>query len=256
MTDPLVLSASSVREFLTCGLRWEFSYVYGYRPSPSVRQAIGIAAHRAIEVDMVQKVETMQELPTDQVLDAFSDSYDTEIYGWEAGDDPETPPEGKDSGIRLVEMASEHVLPRIQPMLVEQAVQFKVNGIPYSGVIDAADLNGRIIDWKTTKRRPSAINPLQTLQMTGYALGYRQLSGMAESEVVLHYFVRTKTPQHVPAPSGGPVNNATVASFSRVVTEVHRQITRGNFAPNGLANGACGYCPFTQICPAYKEFRP
>jgi hypothetical protein len=222
---------------------------------------IGIAAHRAIEVNMAQKVETMVDLPQDEVLDAFNDSFETEIYGWEPAEGEESPEEGKSSGLKLVQMAHDRVLPKIQPLAVEMPVQMSIRAsegdrsVPYSGVLDLVDTKGRVHDWKTTKRRPTSTAGLHILQMTGYALGYRAETGQQESEVVLNHFIRTQTPQYLPVASGGPVEAGAIRTFANIVNNVSQQIESGTFVPNGLMSGACSWCGYQSICPAYKEFR-
>jgi CRISPR/Cas system-associated exonuclease Cas4 (RecB family) len=261
MADPLVLSSSSVATFLRCGQQWWYSYVEAIKSPPNVRQVIGIATHRAIEVNMAQKVDSLKDLPLDEVKDAFNDSYDEEIYGWEASDDPETPEKGKSSGLKLIELARDRVLPRIQPLAVEMPVQMTVKASPednatiYSGVLDLVDTKGRVHDWKTTKRRPTNTAGLHILQMTGYALGYRIESGQQETEVVLDHFIRTQTPSYLPVASGGPVGTGAINTFVKIVSDVRAQIEAGRFLPNGLMSGACSWCGYTNICPAYKEFR-
>ena len=254
MSDPLVLSASSITTFLRCGQQWYYAYMEGIKSPPSIRRAIGVAAHRSLEVDLAQKIDSGTDLPVDDLLDAFRDTYEVETYGWEPDNDDETPEKGEKSGLQLVRHAHEAVLPPIQPVLVEEPVQFRVGGIPYSGIIDLADSKGRVMDWKTTKRRPTNTAGLQVLQMTGYAVGYRQLTGERESEVVLQHLVRTQVPQHIPVASGGPVTKHAINVFAQTVATVHQQIQAGRFLPNGLVSGACSWCGYKAICPAYREF--
>jgi len=253
LADPVVLSGSSIATFLRCGQQWYYAYVEGIKSPPTIRQAIGIAAHRAIEVDMAQKVDSYTDLPLDDVLDAFSDSYDLEIVGAEE-DETENPEIGKDSGLALVKKAHDEVLPKIQPVFVEEPVQFRIDGIPYSGVIDLVDDHDRVRDWKTTKRRPSGAGGLYITQMTGYALAYRQKTGKVESEVVLDHLIRTKLPQYLPIASGGPIDNGAIVTFARIVSDVYAQIQEGRFLPNGLMSQACSWCGYTSICPAYREW--
>jgi len=248
VTVPLVLSASSVTTFLRCGRQWYYAYVAEIKSPPSVRQVLGVAAHSAIEANMLQKLDSYLDLPTEAVEDVFAGEYDR-LVG-----DVETPEEdigrAKDSGIALIHKHHSEVAPRIQPIWVEEPVQFAVNGIPYSGMIDVVDDHHRVRDWKTTTRRPSGQNYL--LNMIGYALAYRQRTGETESEVVLDYLVRTKVPQYIPIASGGPVDGKAVVNFASVVTEVAETIQAGNFAPNGLVNGACSWCGYKNLCPAYQ----
>jgi len=248
VTAPLVLSASSIQTFLRCGRQWYYAYVPEYRMPPSVRQTIGIAAHGAIEVNMHQKVVVGTDLPAADVLDAFSTQYDTLVA--EVEDPEEDIAKAKDSGIALVDLHHRDVAPNIQPILVEQPIQFEVNGVPYSGVVDLVDDRGQVRDWKTTSRRPQPGAYL--LNMVGYAIGYREQTGETESDVVLDYLVRTKQPQYIPIKSGGPVSDDAIVRFADVVTDVAAAIQAGNFVPNGLTNGACSWCGYKSICKAYQ----
>jgi RecB family exonuclease len=248
MPNEVVLSASSVTTFLRCGQQWYFAYVMELKRPPTVRQLLGTAAHSAIELNMLQKVDTKTDLAEALVLDAFSDAYDAVVP--EVEDPEEDPAKAKDSGIGLLRLHHREVAPKIQPVLVEEPVQFRVNGHPFSGVVDLVDDRDRIRDWKTTRRRPT--NESYMLNMTGYALGYRQATGKQESEVVLDYLVRTKVPSYVPIPSGGPISKTAVVQFASIVGQVADAISAGTFMPNGLINNACSWCGYQSICPAYN----
>lgn len=249
MTVPLVLSASSLQTYLRCPKQWYFAYVAEYRNPPSIKQVLGIAAHEAIEANMAQKVWTWEDLPVSDVLDAFSTSYDRGSVEVERAD--EDPGKAKDSGVKLVRLHHEQVAPAIQPAMVEEPIQFEINGVPYSGIIDLVDDRGKVRDWKTTGKSPSPGQYM--LNMVGYAIGYRQATGQVESEVVLDYLVRTTKPKHVPIASGGPVSDEAIVRFSSVVRDVADAINAGSFVPNGLANGACSWCGYKHICTSYRE---
>lgn len=250
MSDPVVLSASSVATFLRCGQQWFYAYVERIVSPPSIRQTLGVAAHAAIEHNMSQKSYSGTDLPEEEVLDSFSDHWDRLVVDVEDKQD-EDPGKAKDSGSKLVRLHHREVAPGIQPFWVEEPVQFAVNGIPYSGTIDLVDDRNRIRDWKTTKRTPTQANYL--LQMTGYALAYRQLTGEVESEVVLDYLIRTKLPQYLPVASGGPIDNTSIVKFADIVERVYSAIDAGHFVPNGLVNNACSWCGYRNICPAYRK---
>lgn len=251
MTVPLVLSASSVTTFLRCGRQWYYAYVAEIKSAPTVRQVLGIAVHAAIETNMFQKLQSHLDLPVDQVLDSFSDAFEHDATDIETFDEPRD--KAKDSGVALLRKHHFEVAPRIQPIWVEEPVQFAINGVPYSGMIDLVDDRQRVRDWKTTAKKPQANQYL--LNMVGYALAYRQRTGETESDVVLDYLVRTKTPQYIPISSGGPIDQKAIVNFAGVVTDVADAIQRGDFVPNGLVNGACSWCGYKNICPAYQMSR-
>lgn len=246
-----VLSASSVNTYLRCGRQWEYAYVYAVKSPPSLRAAIGIAAHEAVETNYRQKMTTGTDLPVDDVKDAFSDAYDRVIVE-SPPDKDETPASGKDSGMATVEMYHEQVSPTVHPVLVEEQVQFRINGVPFSGYIDLVDANRTIRDLKTVKSRPSSSD--YAFNMVGYAIGFRNLTGETESGVQLDYMVRTKTPYYWPITSTGPVGEASVRQFASVVERAADGIRKGSFPPNGLLSNACSWCGYRKMCPdAIKE---
>lgn len=249
-----ILSASSVTTFLRCGEWWFQSYVVGMKGPPSLRAIRGIAVHHAVEVDMRQKINSYEDLPVGDMLDAFDTSWTIEAVGAPEKDDNETAGQIKDKGYGLVKLYREKVAPRIQPTLVEEPVQFKINDRVFSGQIDLGERvgkDGRLVvrDTKTTKRSPR--EEAYVLAMTGYALSQRQKTGEVEADVVLDYLVATKEPQYKEIRYGGPVSDDQIRRFANIVESVGSQIQAGRFAPNGLVNGACSWCPHTAYCPAY-----
>lgn len=239
--------------FLRCAKQWEYAYIYRIKSPPTLKQIIGIAAHEAVELNFTQKVQTYVDLPIRDVTDAFSDSYDRmlpEVEDIEIDEKAETPAEGKDSGVKLLKAYQERVAVDIQPVLVEQDVQFKVNGTPYSGTIDLVDDARRIRDLKTTKRKPSGGD--YALAMTGYALGYRHATGETESGVILDYMVRTRDPYYWPVSTDDPVPDKAVNSFVRIVDQITKTIQSGVFLPTGLKSYACSWCGYREMCDAYQ----
>jgi RecB family exonuclease len=264
---PDLLSASSVTTFLRCGRQWYYAYVAGIRVPPTLRLVRGIAVHKAVETNMSQKVETKIDLPLDAVRDAYDTSWNAETSdGLTPEDDKETPGEAKDKGYQMVDLYQKEVSPAVQPLWVEKAVQFTINGIPFSGQLDLAHevpnmdpdpeaeaIGVEILDTKTTKRKP--VGESYLLNMTGYALGYRQLTGKRESNTRLDYLIGTKDPYYLPVSRGGPITDAEIHRFANVVESVSESITAGRFVPNGLVGSppACSWCGFTAMCPAFAK---
>lgn len=251
----LMLSASSVATFLRCGVQWEFAYVKKVISPPTVRQALGIAAHDAFEENLLTKMVTKVDLPEELVLDAFSDSYDRQVDDMKGFFDPKDPPgTAKDQGIKLVQKQHREISPGIEPMLVEAPIQFEINGVIWTGTIDFVDGKLRVRDWKTGARKPQSAANYQ-LAMTGYALGFRELSGQTEADVQLDFLIRYKKqePGYFPIPSGGPVPDRAIQVFSDTVGLVQEAVLAGRFIPNGLQNNACSWCGYTAICPYYNQ---
>jgi hypothetical protein len=250
MSEVTVLSGSSLATYLRCGLQWEFAYVRRIRIPPRVRMVVGTATHAAIETNYRQKIETGQDLPLPEVLDSYSDSYDTEIAAVE--DPDEDIGEAKDQGVALTQIYQQQVAPVVQPVLVEEQIQAEINGIPYSGFLDVTDHNNRIRDTKTTGKKP--FGDAYKLSMTGYAILFRHLTDTVETGITLDYLIRTKKPYYLPI-EGGPVDDGEIGRFAGILEGVSESIGQGSFPPNGLVSGACGWCGFREICPAYAASR-
>jgi RecB family exonuclease len=259
-SNEFILSASSVTTFLRCGQQWYFAYVAGIKSPPSLRAIRGIAVHRAVEIDMSQKISTRVDLPVGDMLDAYDTSWTAETVNGHATDKDEDPGVVKDAGYSLVKLYHQEVAPKIQPVLVEEPVQFRINGQLYTGQIDVAQ---RVIDeetWedkleirdtKTTARTPK--EDAYVLAMTGYAISQRQKTGEVESDIVLDYLVATKTPQYKEIRYGGPVSDDQIRRFANVIGNVAENIKSRRFVPNGIVGGACSWCGYTDVCPAYLE---
>jgi len=249
-------SASSIATFMRCAKQWEYAYVYEFKRPPSLRMVLGNSAHAAEEVNYKQKIETHEDLPTDDVLDIFSTAFDAGVG--EAQEDleegPETRGQAKDSGVKTLTVYHEKVAPEIEPLWVEHEGLVHVNDIPYSYTIDLVDTTGRVRDHKYTKRRPQGSGDYR-LAMIGYAVGYRHETGEKEADVVLDYMVRTQNPYHWPVASDGPVPDRAIDAFAGVLEMVNRAILEGIFLPTGLQNHACGWCGYRDICDAYADAR-
>jgi hypothetical protein len=139
-------------------------------------------------------------------------------------------------------------------VLVEAPIQYEIDGMLWSGTIDLADDKGKVRDWKTSARKPTDGGTYQ-LAMTGYALGYRELTGKTETDVQLDFLVRYKKqdPAYYPIPAGGPVSDRAIGVFADAVARTYEAIMAGRFLPNGLTSGACSWCGYRTICPFYAK---
>jgi hypothetical protein len=255
----LVLSASSTNTFLRCGESWRLIYIEGRRGLPRLRAIRGIAVHRAVEVSMRQKITSYVDLPVDDMADAYSDSWANETASGYELDEGENADKVKDAGVGLIRLYHKTVAPRIQPELVEEPLQFKINGQAWSGQIDLSHRvfnpitreSRRVIrDTKTTGRTPTEGQHL--LAMSGYAISQRQATGEIEADTVLDYLIANKEPTYKEVRLGGPITDDQIRKFARVVGGVADSIKAGNFPANGLVSGACSWCNVKPFCPEWQ----
>src|ERR1044071_10463823 len=134
MTQPLILSGSSIAAFWRCPQKWAYEYIERRPHSSSIRQVIGVSTHKAAEVNFERKIETEVDEPLDVILDVFSTTYDAGLDDVEVAEEPVGP--AKDSGAGLVRLFHRDVAPPIKPLWVERPIQYTIAGIPFSGYID------------------------------------------------------------------------------------------------------------------------
>ena len=154
-----------------------------------------------------------------------------------------------------------------EPVLIEAAFELDVEGVTYTGFIDAVDRRlfettadifadedpPKVIvrDLKTTKNRPRPGKYRNAL--IGYGLGAREL-GFPPDLFRLDYIVRTKQPYYWPEDQEVPDQDEIDIWASNVV-RVHRSIEEGDWEATGVGTYVCSYCPFTDICGPYDRWK-
>lgn len=272
MSDQLILSPTSLRQFRRCPQQWAFAHIERIPFPSNVKMALGSAAHKAVEVNYLQKVESKVDVPEDVVLDAYSDSFDSET---ELIEEPEEPvPKAKDDGVRLVKLYHSGndeypaIAPRTQPIMVEAPVQFRVIdehtegcprgegcscGVVFNATVDLIDDKDAVRELKTTGRTPSGGQHL--MQTAAAAIGFEVLTGRPASDMVVDTLVRTKQAKHVEDRWGGPVDAHMRRMFVQQVTSAAKMIQSGNFPMLGVEGvvPACGTCAYKSICPVWRK---
>lgn len=256
MTD-LVLSASSVDTFRKCGYRWYLQYVERHEGDQNVRAAVGLAVHKGAEVYFKAKRlgiphDFLMGEGYDEILDAHDKMIVEELF------DVTEPDEPMDKAIitsrrtlkAYLEDVGVDIMPIIEP---EVAIEANINGIAYSGHIDVADED--VHDIKVKAFQKPRFTDDYAFQQVGYGILYRVATDRIERDVVLDFMVRLKRdrPYHFPIRNGGPVDDQDIGRFAGVLTWVANAIAKGQYAPKGLENGACRYCPVRSICQPYQE---
>jgi CRISPR/Cas system-associated exonuclease Cas4 (RecB family) len=236
----VVFSASSVNAYQTCHLQWYFEYVMADPGIISDPQNVGLEVH-----DRAEKIlrRLKQGPPASLNYVEFVSTGDHHV-------------------VETVDVFLRDILPTYRdPVLIEAPFQIEVNGIPFSGVIDAVDRqdvpgfsdeDGKIWpdfinilrDLKTTGKRPR-IGKYQ-FAMTGYFLGARDL-GYEIDAIQLDYIVRTQHPYYWPEVVSVP-DDDDIARWASELQDVAEGVQRADYEPTGLGTYVCRYCPYRDIC--------
>ncbi len=237
MTDgaELILSKSSIEEWLRCHKAWMYGYAYRIKGAPSLDMAIGTAVHagaeaiwrgmnpaEALERALARETALIPGLTVDELQQAVTDAH------------------------AMLLTYAKHIVPTFgdAPSLIEADFLIRVNGTLVSGRIDAA--NADVHDTKTTST-PSKVTPdHHQLGMTLYAWGYRALTGHLPRRLLLdvvakngRWAVKEVEPDY--------------AGAAEVVKLVADGINASDFEPTGAAKGECARCPYQAICPAARH---
>src|SRR5262249_9945814 len=187
-----VLSPSQVRTFLDCQARWWFKYALVLPEQKNSSLALGLAIHRALEVNFREKLETHEDFEAPGVVMIFRDAWMEQVGQTQFTRDEEQH-DIRRIGERLVAKYMDEVAPNVEPAAVELEVRGEISGVSVRGRVDVLDVDGRLIDIKTASRRPSWVSPDYAFQLATY----RQITPGASGEVRIDSLIKTMTPQIV-----------------------------------------------------------
>lgn len=168
------ISHSQVSSFDKCQLAWFFKYVRGIVKPPTVQMLVGKCYHAALALNFAQKMITGIDLPEDDVIahfnDSFSDAVDTGKIDLLPDQDPDAYREPVERLLR--HYYQEYVVGKMEPILVEHEFVSSVPGIDrlFVGIVDVQLSDGMMIDFKVTSRKWSDADAARDTQSTAYAM--------------------------------------------------------------------------------------
>jgi hypothetical protein len=237
-----LLSPSQLNCWLDCQAKWYYRHVLNLPDVQGANLTLGRAVHAALAENFRQKIETKLDLPDTGVVALFVDAFESEL--------PETTLSAEDNvddlldtGRAAIGMYMADVAPTIDPAAVELHVTGAIAGVAVQGYIDLMDVEGRIIDVKTAKKKPAGIRSDYRLQVATYS----QLAPGANGIVKLDTLVKTKTLQLVEQTFA--VTEADVRSTQTLYPLAQEGMRSGLYMPNrGSMLCSRKYCPFFERC--------
>lgn len=246
MTDNgLVLSTSSISEYLRCNYRYFLSHVYRLRGQQNMAAAIGQAVHAGVEqLHHEERGDWGVVTAQDALRAAFEHEMASVPISEQAAD-----PDALQDGEKMLGVYRRDVLPAFHPTLIEAPFTFRVDGVIVSGTIDAADEDVR--DLKTTSgktingRKPHFSPENYDQQLSLYAMGYQALTGKRPQRLLLDVLTRRGTYRQYE-------REPKISETLDVLGVVRDGIVREEFSPTGALSGACRWCPFINVCSYTK----
>jgi len=224
------LSMSQITQYLRCPACYKWKYVDKIKPPLSPGMLRGRAVHNGIEFNSRVKMVRGTEATDDDLQDVVSTSFHQ--LAPETDFQNEDPGKTLDSSIDLAYLYKREVSPQIMPWQVEQQYEIAFEDLDYTlmGYLDLITDDGTIIDFKTTKQRPSQHVLEGNIQLACYALMYRTVHEEPETGVSFHYLVSKKTPEVVSLQK--QVLEEDINRFLLLMQKVVEGIEAGLYFPN------------------------
>ena len=248
------LSASQLQLYLTCSLKFRFTYIDKLpKLTKSANQVFGLAMHAALEW-LHKELKHGRKVPLDELLRVYEADWQAQtlmgpavVYG--DGEGPDLfMVKGKEllsqyyvdylpDGVQAAELRFQ--LPFINPDTGE------VLPVPMLGFIDLIETDGTLVDFKNSARAMPTHDLPDNLQLTVYSWAYERLFGKSPKDIKLVNLVRTKTPKIETHLTGREASDY-VRLFA-IGKEVLKAVEYEVFVPN-RGCWACSGCEFDQDC--------
>jgi DNA helicase-2/ATP-dependent DNA helicase PcrA len=245
--DKIHFSASALKTYQDCPLKYKFSYVLEV-PTPSKAYFdLGNTVHSVVEVLTKRQIEEKGYLPSLQDALALLDKY------WVSNSYQSLTQEQEDRKAAetmlqyFVKWCSERKSLGCTPIAAEKEFEIEVaNGRKLKGFIDRIDLTPygdyEVFDYKTGKSVLSGSSVRRDIQMNGYSLAVRTIYGKLPSTANLLYLRKDR-------PVVYNVTADEVGQAEQEITSLVNDILLERFSPTP-GPFTCKFCDYTSICEA------
>jgi len=255
------LSASSIGDYVECGLRYKFGRIDHIKPEyTSDALVFGSTIHKVLEMFYSGKMEGVK-LPVTEVLNHFEEQWKKSAEGnssikYKDGKSFESLMcEGKS----LIETYYQN-LPEddFQVLAIEEPFSFSISGVdvPFIGVIDLieSDESGETIiisDFKTSSKAYSSADVDNNLQLTLYQMAAKA-NGYRGKEILLRFDCLIKTKITKFAQYYTVRSEADERKAVKLIQTACEGIQKGVFIPN-TNSWKCNLCEFKTNCNEWFE---
>ena len=252
------LSASSISDFIECGLLYKFSRVDKIPiERTSYNMVFGSAIHRTLE-KFYQAKMNLHHKPLSLLLEEFEVEWkkaceeNLKIQFYDGENFDSCLDRGK--GL-LTAFHQEHPQDNFQVLATENSFSFEIDGVdvPVIGAMDLIeqDNGGNIIitDFKTASKAYSRDDVDKSLQLTIYYLAAK-INGFEDREILLRFdcLIKTKKPKFEQYYTSR--NDEDIQRITKKIQSVWNGIQKGVFIPNDTS-WKCGYCSYKKQCNAW-----
>lgn len=255
------LSASQIEMFAKCPESWRRRYIEREIIPPRLAMLKGTAVHTGAEFNFRQKIETHEDLPTNDIIDAAVSRYESAIKhdGYQLGGDETELDVGrtKDAVALMAAAHAAEQAPEYQPVEVEKHFRLELPAISHDlvGVIDLVSDKGEVVDFKTSGKKMTLDDAAASTQLTVYAAA-KNPDG--ESTVKLDVLIApTKTMPVRRQVIEGTRDKSDLPILAKRVSVVSKTIDAGLFPPAAVGSWWCSesWCGYWSTCPYVNSER-
>jgi PD-(D/E)XK nuclease superfamily len=238
------VSASRLNCWLTCRLKFFFRYVQEIKKAPTPALHLGSVFHLVLKAWNMGRWKK-QPFAIEPLRTLFEASWKEQPkqINWD-GEEPEQ----KKSAWSLLEVyfTETPIKANEMPEAVEVPMETDLSkhGLPtLIGILDLVRAGGRIVDFKTAGKTPSAEDAIHQneLQLNCYSIMYRDATGRSESGRELHHLIKTKKPKLI-VTALEPMNARQQVRLFRMMNSYVEGLAREDFVPSpGLQCLGCEY---------------
>lgn len=220
---------TEIKMFQKCGKQWEFRYVLGLTIPPTASQTLGSAVDAGVSQNFAQKIESKTDLPLQEVLDVYSQSFETRAKETDWKWSGENKHAQKDLGVKLVEIYQKTIAPQIQPVTVQETFWLPTDaGYAVTGTMDVVDDNDIVRDIKTSKNRYSPNSISKSIQPALYDYAFENTRNRKSKGFVFDVLVKASPQSQVVA---GEVSLSDREWLFDTISNMHRAIQAGVALP-------------------------
>lgn len=254
--DPLeYVSASRLKSFLTCRLKFYFEKVLAIPKPTSPSLHFGKAIHAGLQHYNKARWRGGDTSET-AVVAAYQKAFDhPEKDQAVAFDSAEEKAELRAKGEPLLRafLNTKQISPEKKPMGVELSLRAELPSLalPLLGVIDLVEADLTAVDYKTVAKAPdlSLEAWLHEIQLTTYSLLIEEATGEQSPGNELVFLVKTKTPQVISHCVSAP-NQVQRDRFARLVEAYANGVANEAYFPSPGMH--CGWCDYRSECSAWN----
>lgn len=262
------ISFSQIDQYCKCGIKYFLYYEEGIVIPSSTSLVLGTTYHKALEVNHTQKIESGTDLPLSDLQECSANGIE-EAFKEDILLSEDEKHKGKIGARDLLIHRSDAALKayreelalNIQPLEVEKYFKIPLEDDlpPLVVVIDLITQDMRVVDNKTSSKKPPENVADESIQLSAYALAFKNQYGMVPTGLELqHTVVTAKTLSATTVTTKTTRTDEQLDHFKLRLQMVVDGIRKRVAIPPSQGDWQCKSCGYRELnyCPLYKRKVP